>query len=119
MRKIPRAATAIALLALAGCSTSLPPLSQASFAAGPPADSTPAANAACRERANESFERGERSSAIETGRNPVDSPFSSVPIKQGIHGLATQSSFNQSYADCLRARAPAQAVRPTVSTTKP
>ncbi len=119
MTLAPRVAAAIALLALANCSTTLPPLSQASFAGGPPADSTPAANAACRERANESFDRGERSSAIETGRNPVDSPFSSVPIKEGIRGLATQSSFNQVYADCLRARTPAQAVQPAVPATKP
>ncbi len=109
----PRLAAAVSLLlAMAACSGFVPPLSQSSFSAGPPADSSPAAAAACRQRADESFERQDRGSAIETGRDPVDSPFSSVPLKEGIRGLATQSSYNQMYADCLRSRSPGPSPRP-------
>ena len=109
----PRLAAAVSLLlAMSACSGNAPVLSPSSFSAGPPADSSPAAAAACRQRADESFERQDRGSAIETGRDPVDSPFSSVPLKEGIRGLATRSSYNQTYADCLRSRAPGQGTRP-------
>ena len=105
------AAAILMLLGLAACSTDAPLLSQSSFSAGPPSDSSPAAAAACRQRADESFERQDRGSAIESGRDPVDSPFSSVPLKEGIRGLATRSSYNQLYADCLRSRSPGPTVR--------
>lgn len=106
------------LLALAGCSADAPLLSQSGFASsgaggGPPADSSPAAIAACRQRAEEAFARQDRASAIDPGRNPVDSPFSGVPLSSGINSLANRSSYNRFYTDCLRSRGSVQSPGPT------
>ena len=102
------------LLALAGCSAGAPLLSQSGFpspgaGAGSPDDSSPGAIAACRKRAEEAFDRQDRASAIDSGRNPVDSPFSSVPLSSGINSLANRSSYNHFYTGCLRSRGSVQA----------
>jgi hypothetical protein len=87
------------LLALAACA-------QAPSGGGGPSRSDQSMAAACRQRADESFERANRASLYQPS-STRDSPYSAMPPSP-TNDLSDRFSYGSMYNDCIRSNGAAQ-----------